>query len=46
MWAVRRIIREAEKKGLKISSFVQGVATSPVFTMGSAAEASTTVAGQ
>jgi len=34
MWAVRRVIRDAEKRNLKISSFVQGVATSPLFTMG------------
>ncbi|HUQ88737.1 MAG TPA: DUF1592 domain-containing protein [Vicinamibacterales bacterium] len=34
MWAVRRVIRDAEKKNLKISAFVQGVATSPLFTMG------------
>jgi mono/diheme cytochrome c family protein len=34
MWAVRRIIADAEKKGLKMSAFVQGVATSPLFTMG------------
>jgi hypothetical protein len=46
MWAVRRIIRDAEKRNLKISSFVQGVATSPLFTRGRGAEASTTVAGQ
>jgi hypothetical protein len=46
MWAVRRIIRDAEKRNLKISSFVQAVATSPLFTMGRAAEQSTTVAGQ
>jgi mono/diheme cytochrome c family protein len=47
MWAVRRIIREAEKKNLKISAFVQAVATSPLFTMGSVTETtkSTTVAG-
>jgi hypothetical protein len=44
MWAVRRVIRDAEKKNLKLSSFVQGVAASPVFTMGRAAEPSTTVA--
>ncbi len=44
MWAVRRIIRDAEKRNLKISSFVQGVATSPLFTMGRGAEQSTTVA--
>ena len=46
MWAVRRVIRDAEKRNLKISSFVHGVATSPLFTMGRAAEPSTTVAGQ
>jgi hypothetical protein len=48
MWAVRRIIRDAEKKNLKLSAFVQGVATSPLFTMGTVTEASkaTTVAGQ
>jgi len=34
MWAVRKVIRDAEKKGLKLSAFVQGVATSPLFTMG------------
>ena len=44
MWAVRRVIRDAGKKGLKISSFVQGVVTSPLFTMGRAADSSTTVA--
>jgi mono/diheme cytochrome c family protein len=38
MWAVRRVIRDAEKKGLKISAFVHGVATSPLFTMGRVAE--------
>ena len=38
MWAVRRVIRDAEKRNLKISSFVQGVATSPLFTMGRATE--------
>jgi mono/diheme cytochrome c family protein len=46
MWAVRRVIRDAGKKGLKISSFVQGVVASPLFTMGRASESSTTVAGQ
>jgi hypothetical protein len=48
MWAVRRIIRDAEKKNLKLSAFVQGVATSPLFTMGTVTDAakSTTVAGQ
>jgi hypothetical protein len=34
MWAVRRVVREAEKKNLKVSAFVQAVATSPLFTMG------------
>jgi hypothetical protein len=48
MWAVRRVIRDAEKKNLKLSAFVQAVAASPLFTMGSVAEPakSTTVAGQ
>ena len=45
MWAVRRVIRDAEKKNLKISAFVQGVAASPLFTMGRVTEQSTTVAG-
>jgi mono/diheme cytochrome c family protein len=34
MWAVRRVISDAQKKGLKLSAFVQGVAASPLFTMG------------
>ena len=34
MWAVRHVIKDAEKKNLKISSFVQAVASSPLFTMG------------
>jgi len=38
MWGVRRVIGDAQKKGLKISAFVQGVATSPLFTMGRVAE--------
>ena len=46
MWAIRRIIRDAEKKGLKISSFVQGVAASPLFTMGRVADAVTTEAAR
>ena len=48
MWAVRRVIRDAAKKNLKISAFIHAVATSPVFTMGSLSEPakSTTVAGQ
>ncbi len=44
MWAVRRVIRDAEKKNLKLSAFVQGVATSPLFTMGRVTDQSTTVA--
>ena len=44
MWAVRRVIREAEKKNLKVSAFVQAVATSPLFTMGRVTDQSTTVA--
>jgi len=41
MWAIRRVIRDAEKKNLKISAFVQGIATSPLFTMGRVANQST-----
>jgi mono/diheme cytochrome c family protein len=44
MWAVRRVIRDAEKKNLKISAFVQGIASSPLFTMGRVADQSTTTA--
>jgi hypothetical protein len=44
MWAIRRVIRDAEKKNLKISAFVQGVATSPLFTMGRVSDASATTA--
>jgi mono/diheme cytochrome c family protein len=44
MWAVRKIIRDAEKKGLKMSAFVQGVATSPLFTMGRVAAPVSTAA--
>jgi hypothetical protein len=43
MWAIRRIIKDGEKKGLKMSAFVQGVAQSPLFTMGRAAEPVNTV---
>jgi hypothetical protein len=43
MWAVRRIIRDAEQRNLKISAFVQGIATSPLFTMGRVSESSTAV---
>src|SRR6185436_5272127 len=42
MWAVRKAIKDADKKGLKISAFVQGVATSPLFTMGRVTDQSTT----
>jgi mono/diheme cytochrome c family protein len=42
MWAVRRVIRDAEKKHLKISGFIQGVATSPLFTMGRVTDQSST----
>jgi hypothetical protein len=44
MWAVRAIIKDAEKKGLKISAFVQGVAASPLFTMGRVAAPISTAA--
>jgi hypothetical protein len=44
MWAVRRVIRDAEKKHLKISAFVQAVANSPLFTMGRVTDQSTTTA--
>jgi len=44
MWAVRRVISDAQKKGLKISAFVQGIASSPLFTMARAAESTSTVA--
>ena len=47
MWAVRRVIRDAEKKNLKISAFVQAVAGSPLFTMGRVTDqTTTTVAAQ
>ncbi len=44
MWAVRRVIRDAGKNQLKISAFVQAVASSPLFTMGRVTDQSTTVA--
>ena len=44
MWAVRRVIRDAEKRNLKISAFVQAVASSPLFTMGRVTDQSTTAA--
>ncbi|MFA5907973.1 MAG: DUF1592 domain-containing protein [Vicinamibacterales bacterium] len=43
MWAVRRLVRDAAARGNKMSAFVLGVATSPLFTMGRAAEPATTV---
>ena len=46
MWAVRRVIRDADKKGLKISAFVQGVAASPLFTMGRVTEPVSTTAAR
>lgn len=46
MWAVRKIIKDADKKGLKMSAFVQGVATSPLFTMGRVAAPVSTAAGE
>ncbi len=42
MWAVRRLVRDAAKRDYKMSAFVQAVATSPLFTMGSAAESAPT----
>jgi hypothetical protein len=42
MWAVRRIIKDAEKKNLKISSFVQAVVSSPLFTNGRVTDQTTT----
>ena len=44
MWAVRHVIRDAEKKNLKMSAFVQGVAMSPLFTMGRVAAPVSTAA--
>lgn len=44
MWAVRKVISDAQKKGLKISAFVQGVATSPLFTMSRVTEPLSTAA--
>ncbi len=41
MWAVRRLVREAAKRDYKVSAFVRAVATSPLFTMGRAAESAT-----
>jgi len=42
MWAVRRLVRDVAKRDYKMSAFVQAVATSPLFTMGRAAEAAPT----
>lgn len=44
MWAVRKVINDASKKGLKISAFIQGVATSPLFTMSRVTEPLSTAA--
>ncbi len=41
MWAVRRLVREAAKRDYKVTAFVRAVATSPLFTMGRAAESAT-----
>ncbi|MSO36608.1 MAG: DUF1592 domain-containing protein, partial [Acidobacteria bacterium] len=46
MSAVRRLVRDAAKRDYKMSAFVQAVATSPLFTMGRAAEPATTVAAK
>ncbi|MDO8677886.1 MAG: DUF1592 domain-containing protein [Acidobacteriota bacterium] len=42
MPAVRKLIKDAGKRGYKVSAFVQALATSPVFTNGRAADAATT----
>jgi mono/diheme cytochrome c family protein len=42
MWAVRQLVREAARREYKMSAFVKAVATSPLFTRGSAAEPATT----
>ncbi len=42
MPAVRRLVRDVARRDYKLSAFVQAVATSPLFTMGRAAEPSTT----
>ena len=44
MPAVRQLIKDAGKRGYKVSAFVQALATSPVFTHGRAADAATTTA--
>jgi mono/diheme cytochrome c family protein len=35
MWMVRKLIKDAAKRDYRVSAFVQALATSPVFTMGS-----------
>ncbi|MDP2318267.1 MAG: DUF1592 domain-containing protein [Acidobacteriota bacterium] len=42
MWAVRQLVRQAARQDYRMSAFVQAVATSPLFTRGSAAEPATT----
>jgi mono/diheme cytochrome c family protein len=44
MPAVRKLIKDAGKRGLKVSAFVEALVTSPVFTNGRAADAATTTA--
>ncbi len=42
MPAVRRLVRDVARRDYKLSAFVQAVATSPLFTMGRAAESAAT----
>ena len=42
MPAVRKLIKDAGKRGYKVSAFVQALVTSPMFTNGRAADAATT----
>jgi hypothetical protein len=44
MWAVRRVVKDAAKRNYKISAFVQAIASSPLFTMGTTAPAATSAA--
>jgi len=44
MPAIRKLIKDAGRRGYKVSAFVQALATSPVFTNGKAAEAAQTTA--
>ena len=44
MPAVRKLIKDAGKRGYKVSAFVQALVTSPVFTHGRAADAAPTTA--